>query len=65
MQHQDDSGVPDAPGSDQPNRSSANLPDAVGRELERRWSLEHSDFIAAHNATVEAEGLPLDVWRTF
>ena len=65
MQHQDDSGVPDAPGPDQPNRSSANFPDAIRREVERRWSLEHADFVAAHNATIDAEGLPLDVWRMF
>ena len=65
MQHQDDSGVPGAPGPDQPNQISANLPDAVCREVERSWSLEHADFVAAHNATIEAEGLPLDVWGMF
>lgn len=25
----------------------------------RPWCIEHAAFIAAHNATVEAEGLPL------
>lgn len=65
MQHQNDSGVPGSPGPDQPNRSSANSPDAIRRELERKWSLEHADFVAAHNATIEVEGLPLDTWRAF
>ena len=37
----------------------------VRREQERRWREEHADFIAAYNATIEAEGLPLDEWRTF
>jgi antitoxin CcdA len=31
----------------------------------RRWREEHADFIAAYNATVESEGLPLDEWRGF
>jgi len=37
----------------------------VTQEQERRWRIEHADFIAAYNATIEAEGLPLDPWRTF
>ena len=37
----------------------------VTQEQERRWRSEHADFIAAYNATVELEGLPLDQWRTF
>ena len=37
----------------------------VTQEQERRWRSEHADFIAAYNATIEAEGLPLDQWRTF
>ena len=37
----------------------------VTQEQERRWRIEHADFIAAYNATIEAEGLPLDQWRTF
>ena len=41
------------------------LRDLVRREQERRWRIDHADFIAAYNATVEAEGLPLDEWRTF
>ena len=41
------------------------LRELVRREQERRWREEHADFIAAYNATVEAEGLPLDEWRNF
>lgn len=37
----------------------------VTQEQERRWRSEHADFIAAYNATIDAEGLPLDQWRTF
>ena len=37
----------------------------VAQEQERRWRSEHADFIVAYNATIEAEGLPLDQWRTF
>lgn len=37
----------------------------VTQEQERRWRSEHADFIAVYNATIEAEGLPLDQWRTF
>lgn len=35
----------------------------VRREQERKWREDHADFIAAYNATVEVEGLPLDEWR--
>lgn len=41
------------------------LAEYVRREQERRWRVEHTDFIAAYNATIEAEGLPLDTWKTF
>jgi antitoxin CcdA len=37
----------------------------VRQEQERRWREEHAGFIAAYNATIESEGLPLDAWRTF
>jgi len=32
----------------------------VRHERKRKWREDHADFIAAYNATVEAEGLPLD-----
>ena len=41
------------------------LRDVVRREQARRWRIEHADFIAAYNASIETEGLPLDEWRTF
>lgn len=41
------------------------LREAVRREQDRRWREEHADFIRAYNATMEAEGLPLDAWRSF
>jgi antitoxin CcdA len=41
------------------------LREAVRKELEARWRTEHADFIAAYNSTIDAEGLPLDEWRSF
>lgn len=37
----------------------------VRQEQERRWRQDHVDFISAYNATLEAEGLPLDQWKSF
>ena len=42
-----------------------HLREVVTQEQERRWRSEHADFIVAYNATLDAEGLPLDQWRTF
>ncbi len=42
-----------------------HLREVVRHEQERRWRAEHADFIAAYNATLDAEGLPLDKWRSF
>jgi len=42
-----------------------HLREVVRHEQERRWREEHTDFIAAYNATVEAENLPLDEWKNF
>ena len=41
------------------------LREVVRRAQADRWRTEHSDFIAAYNASIETEGLPLDEWRTF
>lgn len=41
------------------------LRELVRREQERKWREDHADFIAAYNATVESEGLPLEAWRNF
>jgi antitoxin CcdA len=43
----------------------SHLRQVVRAEQERRWREEHSDFLAAYNATLDAEGLPLDAWRSF
>ena len=42
-----------------------HLREVVRQEQQRRWRLEFADFIVAYNATLEAEGLPLDTWKTF
>jgi antitoxin CcdA len=41
------------------------LRELVRQELKSRWRTEHADFIAAYNSTIDAEGLPLDEWRSF
>ncbi len=43
----------------------AYLRERVAQEQRHRWRREHADFIAAYNATIETEGLPLDQWRAF
>lgn len=43
----------------------SHLREVVRRELERKWREDHADFIAAHNAIIESEGLPLDEWKSF
>jgi antitoxin CcdA len=42
-----------------------HLRTVVRQEQERRWRQEHAGFVAAYNATLEAEGLPLEEWRSF
>lgn len=37
----------------------------VKAEREKRWRAENAEFIAAYNAQVEKEGLPLADWRAF
>ena len=41
------------------------LRELVRKELESSWREEHADFIAAYNASLEAEGLPLGEWKSF
>jgi antitoxin CcdA len=43
----------------------AYLREVIRQEQAKRWRQEHADFIAAYNATIESEGLPLDEWRSF
>ena len=42
-----------------------HLREVVRREQERQWRAEHAGFVAAYNATIESEGLPLDEWKNF
>lgn len=42
-----------------------HLREVVRREQERKWREDHADFIAAYNATIESESLPLEEWRSF
>jgi len=48
-----------------PQVCDSHLREIVGLEQERRWREEHADFVAAYNATIESEGLPLDEWKSF
>jgi len=42
-----------------------HLREIVRHEQERKWRQDHAGFIAAYNATIQAEGLPLDEWKNF
>ena len=42
-----------------------HLREVVRQEEARLWQQEHSDFVAAYNAVLEAEGLPLAELRAF
>lgn len=42
-----------------------HLREIVRSEMQRRWKVDHADFIAAFNETVDTEGLPLEQWRGF
>lgn len=42
-----------------------HLRQIVRQEQERKWREDHADFVAAYNATIDTEGLPLDEWRSF
>ena len=43
----------------------SHVREVVRREQERKWRADHADFIAAYNAVIEVEGLPLDEWKSF
>jgi antitoxin CcdA len=42
-----------------------HLREVVRLAQARHWREEHADFVAAYNATVETEGLPLEDFGTF
>lgn len=41
------------------------LASLVREAKQQRWLAENADFIAAYNKRIEAEGLPLEQYRTF
>ena len=43
----------------------SHLRQVVRQEQERMWREDHADFVAAYNATIESDGLPLDEWKSF
>ena len=43
----------------------SHLREIVRSELQRRWKIDHAEFISAYNETVDKEGLPLEQWRGF
>ncbi len=43
----------------------SSLTEVVREAKQRQWQTENVDFIAAYNKQIEAEGLPLDHYRSF
>ena len=41
------------------------LRDVIRQEKAKRWAAENAEFIEAYNQASEAEGPPLDQWRSF
>jgi len=41
------------------------LSELVREAKRKQWLAENADFIAAYNRRIEAEGLPLEQYRTF
>lgn len=41
------------------------LRDVIRQEKAKRWASENAEFIEAYNRVSQAEGLPLDQWRSF
>jgi hypothetical protein len=52
-----------APGIQQLQACRPHQREAVRRK--HRWCIEYADFVAAYNATVAHEGLPLEQRKTF
>ena len=53
------------PGSDASPSQEACARERMRAQGGRRWRAEYADFMAAYNAILRIEGLPLDEWRTF
>ncbi|MGA0792473.1 MAG: type II toxin-antitoxin system CcdA family antitoxin [Burkholderiaceae bacterium] len=43
----------------------AHLRELILRAQQRKWREDHAEFVAAYNATIASEGLPLDEWKSF
>lgn len=43
----------------------SHLREVVRRAQELQWREDYAEFVAAYNATMESEGLPLDEWKSF
>jgi antitoxin CcdA len=41
------------------------LRDLIRQETAKRWAADNAEFIEAYNQISQAEGLPLDQWRSF
>lgn len=41
------------------------LSGVVREAKQQKWRADHAEFIAAYNKRLEAEGLPLEQYRTF
>jgi len=41
------------------------LREVIKQEKARLWAVENAEFIEVYNLATEAEGLPLDRWRSF
>jgi antitoxin CcdA len=42
-----------------------SLSEVVREAKQQRWQTENADFITAYNNRIEAEGLPLEQYRSF
>jgi len=42
-----------------------SLAEVVREAKQQQWQVENADFISAYNKRVEAEGLPLEQYRSF
>lgn len=49
--------------ADMPNSPATNQ--TLKQRQANKWHREHADFIAAYNAIMATEDLPLEEWRSF
>lgn len=41
------------------------LRQVIREEEAKQWAEQHAEFVETYNRVIEAEGLPLDKWRSF